>query len=72
MVGQSWANATVEAAALAVSMDFTPLTDMRAGSDYRNAVAANLLRRFWHESQGVAVTRIEMVKRVVAGEAFAP
>ncbi|EYD75021.1 hypothetical protein Rumeso_03349 [Rubellimicrobium mesophilum DSM 19309] len=32
--------------------DFTPLTDWRASADYRQAIAANLLRRFWLEQSG--------------------
>ncbi|MEO1581754.1 MAG: xanthine dehydrogenase small subunit [Pseudomonadota bacterium] len=35
-----------EQAAVALSEDFTPLTDMRASADYRLRVAANLIRRF--------------------------
>ncbi|MFV0301454.1 MAG: FAD binding domain-containing protein, partial [Paracoccus sp. (in: a-proteobacteria)] len=47
--GQPWGKAAFEAAARAVLADFTPLSDMRASADYRSAVAANLIRRFWLE-----------------------
>ena len=32
-----------------------PLSDMRASDAYRITVAANLLRRFWHEVSGDTV-----------------
>lgn len=46
LVGQSWSAAVFDAAAKALSQDFSPLTDWRASADYRQLVAANLLRRF--------------------------
>ena len=49
LVGQPFGKAAFEAAARAVLTDFTPLSDMRASADYRSAVAANLIRRFWLE-----------------------
>lgn len=54
LVGQDWLAATVESAVAALAGDYAPLSDMRASSAYRSAVAANLLWRFWHESQGAA------------------
>ncbi|AUH34940.1 xanthine dehydrogenase small subunit [Paracoccus tegillarcae] len=50
--GQPWGEAAFEAAARAIADDFTPLSDMRASADYRSAVAANLIRRFWLEQAG--------------------
>ncbi len=47
--GQPFGAAAFEAAAKALAEDFTPLTDWRASADYRQRVAANLLRRFWLE-----------------------
>jgi len=47
LIGQSWSEATVEAAAQALVLDYTPLTDVRGSSAYRQAVAGNLLRRLW-------------------------
>jgi xanthine dehydrogenase small subunit len=35
----------------ALADDFTPLTDMRAGADYRMQAARNLLQRFWLETR---------------------
>lgn len=51
MLGQPWTEATVAAAARALSQDFQPLTDLRASANYRLRVAANLLRRFWLETR---------------------
>ncbi|WP_127115843.1 xanthine dehydrogenase small subunit [Shimia sediminis] len=46
LIGQPWGAQAFEAAAQALSQDFTPLTDWRASADYRILVAANLIRRF--------------------------
>jgi xanthine dehydrogenase small subunit len=54
LVGAPFAASSFEAAARAVEDDFTPLTDWRAGADYRRRVAANLFRRFWLEQAGAA------------------
>ena len=53
--GKAWSAETIEAASQAIAEDFKPLTDMRASDAYRLTVAANLLRRFWHEVAGEAV-----------------
>ncbi|MEP7005313.1 MAG: xanthine dehydrogenase small subunit [Sphingomonas bacterium] len=47
LVGQSWSEATIEAAVQALAQDYTPLTDVRGSSAYRQTVAGNLLRRLW-------------------------
>ncbi|MDO5528976.1 MAG: xanthine dehydrogenase small subunit [Paracoccus sp. (in: a-proteobacteria)] len=52
LLGQSFTEASFEAAARAASDDFDPMTDMRASREYRTAVASNLLRRFWLEQSG--------------------
>ena len=54
LTGQPWTEATVARAMDAFADDFTPLSDMRASADYRLTTAANLLRRYWLEDQGVA------------------
>jgi len=38
--------------------EFSPISDMRASSDYRREVLGNLLLRFWLESQGQTATDI--------------
>lgn len=52
LVGQPWAEATVEAAMAKYAEDFTPLTDMRATAEYRALAAKNLLLRFYMETTG--------------------
>jgi xanthine dehydrogenase small subunit len=47
LVGQSWSEATIDAAVQALAQDYTPLTDVRGSSAYRQTVAGNLLRRLW-------------------------
>ncbi len=49
LVGQPFTAAAFDAAAKALTQDFTPLSDWRASADYRTTVAANLLRRFYLE-----------------------
>ena len=49
--GQIWNETALEQAQLALTQDFTPLTDLRASAAYRSAVAANLLRRLWLETR---------------------
>jgi len=49
LTGQPFAVESFEAAADAVAEDFQPLSDWRASAEYRQAVAANLFRRFWLE-----------------------
>jgi xanthine dehydrogenase small subunit len=49
--GQPWNEATADAAAAALALDFTPIADLRASAGYRRRAAANLLRRFWLETR---------------------
>ena len=51
MEQQVWNEATLQAAMLALSDDYAPLSDMRASSEYRLQTAQNLLRRFWLETR---------------------
>ncbi|MEM9010323.1 MAG: xanthine dehydrogenase small subunit [Pseudomonadota bacterium] len=54
LIGQTWEMPAVDAAAVALAEDFTPIDDMRASSAYRMRVAQNLLRRTWLEDLGTA------------------
>jgi xanthine dehydrogenase small subunit len=51
-----WTPAGIEAATAALATDFRPLSDLRAGGEYRLRTAGNLLRRFYlqHRPQGGA------------------
>jgi xanthine dehydrogenase small subunit len=59
LIGQPWLAETIEAAAQALTSDYQPLSDLRGSSAYRVEVAANLLRRLWHEQQGEAVSVLD-------------
>jgi xanthine dehydrogenase small subunit len=50
LVGKAWTQENVSAAMQALDDDFKPLSDMRASSGYRQAVAKNLLQRFFVET----------------------
>jgi xanthine dehydrogenase small subunit len=54
LLGQAWNAATVQEAMHCLRNEFTPISDMRASSHYRQDVLGNLLWRFWLESQGQA------------------
>jgi xanthine dehydrogenase small subunit len=60
LVGQPWTEAMVKAAAEAMAGDFTPLSDMRASAGYRLLTAQNLLRRYFHDLNGAAVSVLEV------------
>jgi xanthine dehydrogenase small subunit len=60
LTGKAWSEATVEAAAEAMAGDFTPLSDMRASAAYRMLTAQNLLRRYFHDLNGVPVHVLEV------------
>jgi len=57
--GQPWTLATVQQAIVTLRGEFSPLSDLRASSAYREQVLGNLLQRFWLESQGVADLNLE-------------
>jgi xanthine dehydrogenase small subunit len=61
LLGKFGTAATVDAAAEAMAADFSPLTDMRASSGYRMLVAQNLLRRYFHDLAGTAVSVLEVL-----------
>ncbi len=47
--GQPWEQASIDRAMLALTDDFTPISDMRASAQYRMQVAQNLLQRCYLE-----------------------
>jgi xanthine dehydrogenase small subunit len=60
LVGASWSLEAIEASMAALTLDFHPITDMRASAAYRERVAANLLKRFFLEQgAGTAALRVE-------------
>ncbi|MDD2713402.1 MAG: FAD binding domain-containing protein [Simplicispira sp.] len=59
LIGHDWSQATVQRAAQVLQGEFTPLSDMRASAAYRSTLLANLLQRFWLESQGTPAASLE-------------
>ena len=53
LVGKAWSEASLASAAQVLRQEFTPISDMRASSDYRTTVLGNLLTRYWLQSQAV-------------------
>ncbi len=60
LVGKAWTEANVDAAAEAMAGDFAPLSDMRASAGYRMLTAQNLMRRYFHDLNGVPVSVLEV------------
>ncbi len=59
LLHKPWDETSVEQAIQALKLDFTPLSDLRASSEYRMLVAANLLRKCLIETQNThAMTRV--------------
>lgn len=50
LIGQNWDEETLQKAMLIMAKDYTPLSDMRASSEYRMTSAQNLLYRFFIET----------------------
>lgn len=51
LLGNEWSEATLRAAMAALAIDYAPLSDARASSNYRMRTAQNLLHRFWLETR---------------------
>jgi xanthine dehydrogenase small subunit len=51
LIGQAWTPATVVCAMEELARDYTPISDMRAGAEYRATTARTLLYRFALETQ---------------------
>ena len=56
LTGAAWNETSVTQAADTLRHEFQPLSDMRASGDYRRALLAHLLERYWLESQGPGST----------------
>ena len=59
LTGKPWNEITLQAAQDVLRKEFSPISDMRASSHYRQQVLGNLLQRFWLESQGETVLNLE-------------
>ena len=51
LTGQPWTEATAQRAGAALQAEFQPIADMRASGAYRRTLLANLVQRYWLESQ---------------------
>ncbi len=60
LIGQDWTEATISAAVPAFAVDFAPLSDMRASAAYRLEAAQGMLRRYFAEMSGQAVSVLEV------------
>lgn len=54
LVGKTWAADTAKAAGHVLAAEWEPLSDLRASSQYRRTVLAQLMQRLWLDSQGMA------------------
>lgn len=54
LAGKLWNEKNLERACAALSSDFSPISDARATADIRLLAVQNLLRRFFHETEGQA------------------
>ncbi|SMY05992.1 xanthine dehydrogenase small subunit [Flavimaricola marinus] len=52
LIGKPWSAETIAAALPAFAQDYSPMTDMRASSDYRLRTAQNLLSRYFADLAG--------------------
>jgi len=59
LLGQAWNEETVRVAMAKMGDDFTPMTDMRAGQEYRLKTAENMLMRYFHDLGGNDVSVLE-------------
>ncbi|MEZ5649271.1 MAG: xanthine dehydrogenase small subunit [Burkholderiaceae bacterium] len=55
LVGAPWSDATLDLAVRTIRAEFSPITDMRASSRYREHVIGALLIRAWREHRGEPV-----------------
>ena len=62
LCGQPWNASTVQQAQVLLQNEFNPLSDLRASRHYRQEVLAQLLQRFWLESQGGTATDLQTLE----------
>jgi len=54
LVGKPWSRETIEAALPILAKEFTPLSDVRSGADYRRGLATSLFEKFFSGDQSLA------------------
>jgi xanthine dehydrogenase small subunit len=60
LLNQQWTEETAHAAMAFMGRDFSPMTDMRAGQEYRLRSAENMLLRYFHDLNGNDVSVLEV------------
>ncbi|HWP81335.1 MAG TPA: xanthine dehydrogenase small subunit [Bacteroidota bacterium] len=53
LVGKTWSRQTIEEAMTLIEKEFTPISDARAGAEFRSIAARNLLLKFWSETSNL-------------------
>ena len=53
LMGVEWTRENIEKAMDMIYTEFTPLTDARAGAEFRKLAAKNLLLKFWNDTQNL-------------------
>jgi xanthine dehydrogenase small subunit len=78
LLGALWSQEIIDHAMAVMAQDFKPLTDWRAGSEYRMLASQNLLQRFYLETTttepvqvGPAQTAPEVVRKQIAPDQVA-
>lgn len=66
-----WSRQGFEALKASLQAEFSPISDMRASGDYRRAMVGALFERFWMETQGESVIRLESLSSATQLEALA-
>ncbi|MCY4303192.1 MAG: xanthine dehydrogenase small subunit [Aestuariivita sp.] len=60
LIHQPWTKDLVTSAMSSLAMDFTPISDLRASSDYRLDCAQKMLLRVWLEDQGIITSVLDI------------
>jgi xanthine dehydrogenase small subunit len=60
LTGRDWNEATARAAMAAIGTEFAPISDLRASAQYRRQALANLVWRFWLETNPTRDTTIPL------------
>jgi xanthine dehydrogenase small subunit len=58
LLGTRWSQESIDVAMAAVAQDYQPLSDWRAGSEYRMLASQNLLQRFYLETTTIEPVQV--------------
>ncbi len=62
LIGKDWNQDAVDLAINVLRKEFSPISDMRASSQYRVQVLGNLFQRYWLESSGATNLNVETLE----------